>query len=293
MKRARTCAVVLAAVTLMFGIQAASAASTQWFPSAGTTVDYQLSWNLSFTNGTRYTNVMFNVYNSTVDSILYIYPKALDDNIYTLTGKPNYVTLATGVTVKVRNVYAETSSTTLERHLSVTAGNVTFENHRMRLLLFRNNSWSIILNLNTTNDGVSKSGFYTTPFRFLDYIDCTKNPGDIFPDTIQPAFSTIVTPLQATIVGRSLDFLDSVAVYDVGTQIYRGSYITNLAGQVLSYTYTFKGITTLANIAGASCAFSRPVATTLLPEYAYWAICGVLGVLVIVMGVVAAKRGRK
>jgi hypothetical protein len=293
MKRARTCAVVLAAVALMFGSQAASAVSTQWFPSAGTKIDYQLSWNLSFTNGTRYTDVLFNVYNQTSEKVLYLYPKALDENVYSASGLLNYNLIASAVEITVRNEYSSTSETTLGRHVSVRFGNLTFEAYKMRVQIYRSISYTTLCNLNYTDDSIFKSGFFTAPNRFVDYIDCSKNPGDKFVDCIQPGFTTSVISLQAWMVGRSPDQLIASSEFDTGSVIYHAGYIANPYGQVTSYTYSFSGESLIPTLAGASCAFSRLDSSMLIPEYGYWAICGVLGVLVIVMGVVAAKRGRK
>jgi hypothetical protein len=115
-----------------------------------------------------------------------------------------------------------------------------------------------------------------------------------FTDTIQPATSTAVMRLDAAVVGRTPERIVASSFYDGTSAYYRGGYVAEASGQVLSYTYTFSGVMMLANIAGTSCTYSRAAASaTLLPEWAYWIICGGLAVLAIGMAALAVKHGRR
>nr|MDO8088209.1 hypothetical protein [Candidatus Sigynarchaeum springense] len=294
MTRAKVCAGVLAVIALVLASQAASAAPIQWYPQAGTTIEYHLSWNLSFKNGVRYTGSVFNVYNYTTENVIYLLAQSSEDSIFVLNGAANYVRLAAGVSVTLKHVYSETSMTTLGRHAIVVAGGLTMDSGNIRVFVFKNATWNVLAGINTTNDSLLKSNFITTPNRFVDHVDCTKNPGDSFTDAIQPAASTSAFRLTAIIDGKSPERISASGFYNSSTVIYRGSYIMDASGQVTSHTYTFSGITLLTNIAGASCTFSRQEApSTLLPEWAYWIISGGLAVLAIGMAALAVKRGRK
>ncbi|NMC07978.1 MAG: hypothetical protein GYA24_22420 [Candidatus Lokiarchaeota archaeon] len=293
MKRPMACAGLLAVLCIIMATQAASATATQWYPQAGTAIEYQLNWNLSFKNGTRYTETLFNVYNQTSEHAIYILAKAMEDNIYMVNGLSNYVRLAAGVPVTLKHAHVETSATTLERHASITASSYMFDAGKIRVLLFRNATLTIISAVNTTSDSLVKSSFITAPNGFVDHVDCTKNPGDIFMDAFQASMSTSVFRLPATITGKSPDRITASWVYNQTTFIYRGAYTMDPAGQVLDYTYALSGGTLYASIAGASITYYRATAASFLPEWAYWIICAGLLVLVIGMAALALKRGKR
>ena len=162
-------------ILITFGISKASAASTQWFPTAGTKSDYTISYILYLQNGTRIETSEFDLYN--VSNIIFAIPSILK-HLFTPGDHSTWISILNNTQITFRYSYLEYSSTTLKRTMQILAGNQVFSVD-FYVYYYEDSSLSCYRIFQAVKDTVDKNNFWTyfTPGQFPDYFDCSLGPG--------------------------------------------------------------------------------------------------------------------
>ncbi len=197
------------------------AVSTQWFPHAGTVIEYDLTNSLTLLDNSRTESDTFNIYNN---SGYMTFVPTLMDSIYPEM-PTSFVLMMSDVKVSFLVNYTEKSNTELYRNTRLKLDDVIYDNIDIRLIKFRDLSsqWVKWFSISSNTRFVDKSNFFTDAFwEFLDFFDCTLGSGaNVIYDV------NILSATPDHIVAASL----SLTVNE--------TYIANTNGKVKTYHMSF------------------------------------------------------
>jgi len=235
---------------VIFGISNSLAAPSQWFPADKTTFDYTLTNYTNWQNGTSTYNTRFNVYNSSAN--LMIYPTKLDAVSVPYIG---WTLLKADAVIKMRHVYADATSTTLNRSTYFLVNNVTYGNnvHVFLVSAHSNNSYTFLGYTGNTNIPYQKNAFVNPPGSdTTDYFNNVLTPGQV----ATPGYRVLAVTSDRIIAME--DFSDS-----------NFTYVADLSGKVISYTYsTSFALNTVPNLMRESFMFeTSSSASSSLPGF--------------------------
>nr|MDO8115344.1 hypothetical protein [Candidatus Sigynarchaeota archaeon] len=259
-----SCSAILAAVVLVLSLQGTSAAASQFFPAAGQSYDYKLTWYLTYTNNTRVMDTKFNVYNAT--SKVTLIPVWLNSRWY-MSGTGTSVANDTEITFQHK--YLELNSTSISRLFSIVVGNITFK-HVENWLYTTKGFYSIF---NWTNDILGKTALFAAANTFLDHFDCSLQPGDYFNS---PHMTTLTYQYPTNIMAKTADHIVATWSLAGGTVSKNGTYIADAAGQVISYTFEVADSGFSNGVKSVAYSLARPVSSSIPGYPAEWLIIGLI-----------------
>jgi hypothetical protein len=193
-----------------------SGATTQWFPSEGTTCDYEISYMVTKNDGTRLSYTTFDVYDTT--TVLYIYSSFLrHQKGVTETG------IANGTRLTYRHAYTEDTISQWRRTTTILLDDVQYKKAN-----FRNyNVNASYYSLSGANTTVPKFGFYTSQSQnFVDHFNTTKKLGE---QVFYPYNITAFT--QDRIIATNNFSFASAFGFD--------TYIADATGKILQYIRSY------------------------------------------------------
>ncbi|HME55675.1 MAG TPA: hypothetical protein VKM55_25940 [Candidatus Lokiarchaeia archaeon] len=247
----------------MFGSTVLAAPPQQWFPSAGTGLDYSLSWSLAYFNGTKATDQQFDVYKSNSSNDYYLINSLQDLNYWAKSAFPSWILLVTKTSITVHHAYSSATASTLNRTISIHAGNITIAKGTVNVFGLFNASSSTQFDISLQSDLVQKSGFFTSGQSFLDYFDNSLLPGEKF---VAPMDYQVPSIVSASILAKTDSAI--VGAYNESTD-FNFTYIAAGSGQVQSltevgsYYFFWKDIrsfsVTFALVTGGSNALPGPL----------------------------------
>ena len=166
------------------------ATTTQWFPTEGTTCEYNITYTYFLTNGTNFESNKFDLYSG--GGFYYAIPSL---NKYLFTEPAHSNSVANDTEIKYRHSYTESSSTQWTRSKTVIWGQTGNETPNVQLDLYyaSNKSFSIYITLSGAGDTVDKNNFFTSMAygAFLDYFDNTVGiNGYIYKDFLVTALTS-------------------------------------------------------------------------------------------------------
>ena len=109
------------------------AASTQWFPHAGTVIEYDLTNSLTLIDNSRVESNTFNIYNN---SGYMTFVPTLLDTIFPVM-PTSMVLMMNNVRISFLVNYTEKSNTELYRNMRLKLDDVIYENIDIKLIRFR------------------------------------------------------------------------------------------------------------------------------------------------------------
>nr|MDO8108879.1 hypothetical protein [Candidatus Sigynarchaeota archaeon] len=239
LKQTCICAALLALVIESCTAPAAAMFEVQWFPSDGTVCEYAVRWDFRYDNGTTYNDTLFRVYNDTgasVNSQILVYTEEAESHIRALQGIPSFVLLADHVLVSIKNTYSDGQPGNITRHLTVTAGNLTFENIIVNFIIYFNDTSRGYSYNPPSDDNLAKNTFISSLTRFSDYFNNSLQLGE---PVVQLFYNGSVPEAIPRVANRTADTIVASSNYTFSTphgpkttgQIYVG----DLSGQVLRY----------------------------------------------------------
>ncbi len=269
-----------ATLLLIFSSASMGAASSQWFPQMGTNCDYSVSWYVDYTNGTKLTDSIFNVYNDS--SIIYYVPTLLDPNNYTKMIHPGFTQIDVGTTLTLRHSYAESSTTVLARTISLITKSLTLSKGDAWIVTSWFGTSPYIYVANLTSDTVQKQGLFSTGNDYYDYINFAFQPADTFLTPNSKLSNPFFTYESASVIAKTDSQI--VALWSVENPglWYNGTYIADASGRVSSYTYVYHDSFNLGDQVSESLSFVRlPDA---IPSFSYeWILVAMgIGTLIVI-----------
>ncbi len=200
------------------------AASTQWFPHAGTVIEYDLTSSLTLMDNSRAESNTFNIYDNA--GYITLVPTVMDTNF---PGMPtSMVLMLSDVKVSFLVNYTEKSNTELYKNVRLKLDDVIYRNIDIRLIRFRNlaSQWIRWLSISSNTSFVDKSNFFTNSFMlFLDFFDCTLGSGA---SVIYDVNILSVTP----------DHIVAASIFSISLNVNE-TYVANANGKVETYQLSF------------------------------------------------------
>jgi Tfp pilus tip-associated adhesin PilY1 len=274
------------------GIACLAIPPQQWFPQAGTSVTYNLSWSVTYLNETWLSSTGFDLYvnNYSTGSWILI-PYAFGND---LAGE--YQLALQNVSVTLIHAFSSLNSTTLNRTMTLVAGNATDNatltggGDVLAFTAFPGVDYYMSLN----SDTVQKSGFFTfSATSFVDYFNNELQPGDAFAAPWDESYGFIGLPshpfhldTNASILANTA--LGITAMWNDSAGDLSGTYVADTGGQVNSFTFTGES-PSFPQVGAWSFTFLREIASappsTTMPGYPITGIVlvAVLGVATIVI----------
>ncbi len=197
------------------------AASTQWFPHAGTVIEYDLTSSLTLMDNSRAESNTFNIYDYVGD--LTLVPKVMDTNF---PGIPtSMVLMMSDVKVSFLVNYTEKSNTELYRNIRLKLDDVIYENIDITFIEVRNLAGAYFswLKISSNTTFVDKTNFFTSDSMiFLDFFDNTLGSGA---SVVHDMSILSVTPKH--IIAASISLVENK------------TYVANTNGKVETYHWSF------------------------------------------------------
>jgi hypothetical protein len=257
------------------GVRAAS--SQQWFPSTGTSIDYAISVDLRFGNGTVISETKFNVLNASGWWMIEPAYITRQNN----GPKTGWTPLYNDTTMILRHAYSELNSTHLKRDTTFVAGNAKYTGKFVSYCLSRTNMSYMTLTQNATaNLAIQKNAFpVENAWDIADYINNEAGVGA----TVLAGYYDVISVTTNSIVAFYNQSVDS-----------NKTYTADKTGQVSSYIYTSDFGMALPGQKNSILRYERvPSALPILGNPIDWVIVGILGLVIVILLIVAVQRGKK
>jgi hypothetical protein len=265
--------ILLATTFLMLvilGSTPAVFADTQWFPTEGTSIEFQISLNVELLNGSTYTSNKFDLY-FYIDR--YIAVSSINKHLFAEPGN-SWTSILNNTELAMVHYYTENSSTQWNRTHSLSLGNGTVISfHKIHIYGLRAITGGWYSPIFGDNDSVEKSSFFVTMTSgsLMDYFNCSKGLGASI-----PPYSYIVTSVTSDTITATLGS---------GGDVFQ-TYVAGSDGKVSSHSVQYTGSTvTDAGAAVITMLFS--IETAGIPSFSMvlTAFSFILGVALIKIGV--------
>src|SRR5271157_909059 len=271
MKHAKLIALVALTALIIINISSpAAAATTQWFPTSGTTIDYKYSMIYTFSNGTTANIDHFNVYGNGIQ--WYIEPVYFSnvDNNFSLP------LIRSNVEITMRHEYKVFNSTVFNRTTSYMAGSNLTSTIYMNLLSYAANSTYSFFAYNfAPSNIIPVTGF--TDIISGDILDYFNNNAGIG--------AMVATHYHVTAISSTT----MVISYSPTGANY--TYVTDAAGKVISYSEEFT--INKPGFGSTELLFeAQPPATATNPLLVEWVIIASI-VAIVTLVIVVNKKSRK
>ncbi len=243
------------------------AVTSQWFPSVGTTSEYNVVNYLTKWDYTRGESNTFNIYNFSGNK--YIVPSYMDLSFPPIPLLWDSVENNSQISVLID--YMERSSTELYRNVRIKINNIIYNNTDFKFVGFRDIlSWltsdmSFFSELNYIN----RNNFLPNDFgTFYDYFDCSLGVGSILPVDVK-----IISVSQNYIIASS-DTLDT-----------NHTYLADSNGRVISYTLSFfHPVMTVIGHRSTAFVFTLQNGSSLeIPGFELPTILGIFGIISVIL----------
>jgi len=207
----------------------------QWVPQSGTTLNYALSWSLTYENGTRLASTTFDVYKENVMPPTYFFLPATLDPGFVFGNYTGYSLLEQGIPIMLTRNYVSLNSTTLNRTASMTFGSLTLTAPATIVGFpwwIRSGSDEQYVTINS--DVVQKDGYPATDgMLFIDYFNNALQPGDSFLSPVNLAYT--IANYSSSVLSKSST--EIVAFWSDALTGVNGTYVADPSGQVRTYTW--------------------------------------------------------
>ncbi len=223
--------ILLATTFLMLvilGSTPAVFADTQWFPTEGTSIEFQVSLNVELLNGSTYTSNKFDFY-FYIDR--YIAVASINKHLFTETAN-TWTSIANETELSMLHYYTAHNSTQWNRTHSLRLGNGTvFSFEKIHIYSLRSTSGGSYKPIYGANDSVQKSNFFVsmTTGSLMDYFDCSKGLGELI-----PPYSYTVTSITSDTITATLGGGDVFQTYIAGRDGKVSLYSIKNTGTIFS-----------------------------------------------------------
>lgn len=246
------------------------AASTQWFPDVGTTIEYDLSNSLTLMDYSRGESETFNIYD--FEGNLTIIPTYMDSTfpamaaVFILTVSNSRITFLVNFTEK--------SSTELYRNTILKVGDAIYTDMNINFIITRDAGyWSLPtprFELSSNIRFVEKSNFFTSDSStFLDYFDCTLGEGaSILPGVEILKFTPnhIIAAMEGLLINQTYE-ADRSGKVQTFSMIFTEPQMLVIGHRKTEYIFTARDSTTNGSI----------------PGFNLYLIFGLIGILTVVL----------